>query len=152
MDKTIPEFKFQGQPLSEEQTKDLQGILSFLKMGKGVMEIPFDQDEDFKNEFIGKMVAKRLEAYQLPFTMSNLFLGMSVHTWVNNPGKIMMLLRLAYQEWKDTGKEYFTIEDWASSFFPMGTPTEEEQSQWWNSQKDPESPLGNMVDNPEYWK
>jgi len=70
---------------------------------------------------------------------------------VNNPGKVIMLLWLCHQEYKKSGKDYFTASDWGYNIFPMGVPTEEDQCDWWDSQKSAGEPLGNMVNNPEYW-
>ena len=146
----IPEFKFKGQNLSEIDSKSLTMML--IATDKNEVEMPLDKDPDFSGDFPSQIFLKRINAYELPFSVSNLFFAISLKTWADNPGKVMMLLRLVYQEWKRTGQTYFTLSDWAEKFFPFGTPSDNEQEQWWNSQKNENEPLKNMVDNQKYWK
>jgi len=72
-------------------------------------------------------------------------------TFLDSPGKVMLLLRLCYQYHKKSGKTYLNIDDWAM-IFPFGTPTEDEFNQMWESQKLYGERPDNMVDYVEYWK
>lgn len=150
-DNKIPEFIFKGRLLDKYEVGCFLQLQLMLKK-KSDVEIALIDDKEISNDFGSQILLKRIESYNLPFMISNLFYIMSVETWVKNPGKVMMLLRLLYQEWKKSGKQYFNLEDWTLIFFPYGVPTDEEQEKWWDSQKSFDEPLGNMVDNSSYWR
>ena len=145
----IKNFTFKGRHLVEEESKALIGLIMVTK--KHDIEVPLNEDTESSDWFPSKVFLKRIEAYKLPFQVSNLFFAMSIATWVNTPACVMILLRLVYQQWKETGKTYFTIDDWAGTFFPIGVPTEDEQNVWWESQKSSGEFCVNMIDNSKYW-
>jgi len=150
-EKKIPKFTFEGRRMTEEEIRTLMKLAMAVKDNPKI-EKPLDEDDKLSEDFSTQVFCKRIEFYKLSFMVSNFFLVFSLTCWVDNPGKIMMLLRLVYQEWKKTGKTYFDLNDLCMVIFPLGFPTEEEQRSWWDSQKASDEPLGNMVDNPEYWK
>ena len=150
-EKKIPEFTFSGRRMTEEEMRTLMELAMAVKDNPKI-EKPLDEDDKLSEDFSTQVICKRIEAYELPFMVSNLFFLLSLRCWVDTPGCIMMLLRLIYQEWKKTGKTYFDLNDFCMSIFPIGFPTEEEQESWWDSQKASDEPIGNMVDNSEYWK
>jgi len=121
----IQEFKFKGSPLTEEQTKHCLGLL----ISKG-SDCPLGEDtEGLKDELLAQIFLKRIEVYELPFKVSTYFFLMSLMTTFTNPGKVMILLRLCYQEHLKTGCSYFDIETWCD-MFSFGPPTEEELSKY----------------------
>jgi len=145
MDK-IPEFQFKGQPLTDQ---NMQRMLS-LYMSRD-KEVPIEQDKELAELFPVKVLIKRIAGYGLPFNVTNFFFLMSMVTFTEgNPGKIMMLLWLSNRHYQKTGVKLLGIHEWAD-IFPMGTPTGEECRKFWDSQKKVDEPLGNMLDNPNYW-
>lgn len=145
----IPEFVFTGKPLEEKDCGILMQFFFAAQAGKeGKLT---DAPPEIAKTMPVQIFLKRLEVYGLKFSVSEFFMCMSMLTMVRTPGDTMILLRLCYQYWKKTGKEFLTVADWCE-MFPMGTPTEEERRVMWDSQKDANQPLGNMVDNMEFWK
>lgn len=71
-------------------------------------------------------------------------------TMCDTPGTIMILLRLCYQHYLKTGSTLLGIEDW-TYMFPNGVPTDIELDTMWESQKNKNEFLGNMIDNAQYW-
>lgn len=145
--KNIPEFKFKGEPLSNENTQRYMSVYMVKEKQKLLNE------SNFRDEFIAKIFLKRIEVYELKFMVTDFFFAMCIATFVNTPGRVMILLRLCYQYWKNTGKEIIDIDDFAY-IFPWGTPTESELEQMWNSQKyfdRPENCSDNLLDYPELW-
>ena len=143
---SIPEFKFKGETLNEEAFRTLAGCLS-----NSSHEKPLPEEEGLSSDFSTQMILKRIEAYGLKFQITNFFLVLSVLSFCDNPAKLMITLWLANKYHKDTGKDLLTAEDWAE-MFPMGTPTDEECHTFWDSQKADGEPLGNMLDNGNYWQ
>jgi len=145
----IPEFKFKGQPLSEKNSELF--MRAFLTKEK---EVPFQKNEDLSKEFLCRIIEKRMEAYKLSFILTDLFIIMSIITWVDSPAKTVCLLYMAFKYHKKTGKDILDIEAWAN-MFPWGTPTEEEFQKWWLSQKyeDKENPMkDNLIDDFNLWQ
>lgn len=142
---SVPEFKFKGQPLSQE---------SMALIGKLIIsaeqEVELEKDETLKNEFLRNLIVKRFEVYDLKFKITNFFFIASLITFVANPGKAMIMLWLAFNYWKKTNKEVLGIKEWCE-VFAWGTPSEEELLIMWDSQKAPKEPSGNMLDNKNYW-
>ena len=143
---SVPEFKFQGQPLTEETMRMVTGMLMNTKNEK-----PLPEEEDLKTDFSTQMLLKRIEGYGLKFMISNFFLAASVLTFADNPGKLMILLWETNKYHKRTGKDFIGIEDWCL-IFPDGTPSDDDMKTFWDSQKSDEDPLGNMLDNGSYWQ
>jgi hypothetical protein len=142
----LPEFTFKGAPMTKEQTKQVLGLM----MAKS-KEKPAAEDEQLSPLFLSQVILTRISAYKLPFTVSNFFLLASMICGIDSPGKMMLLLALCFQYHQKNKKTLLTLNDWAN-MFPWGMPTKEEFHQMWDSQKREGEPLGNMVDNPEYWK
>lgn len=141
----LPKLKFHGKPMTKEQSE----IFLKLMLAKP-KEIPIENDEELNTSFLSQIIIKRIKAYKLPYSLSNLFLLMSLSCGVNTPGKAMIILALSFQYYNKNPKSLLTIEDWAN-IFPFGMPSEKEFDQMWDSQKKSDEPLGNMVDNPENW-
>lgn len=143
----IPTFEFKGQKLTNENIMTLMGLLN----NSG--EVPLEKDIQLASIFLPKIFLVRIKGYGLKFNVSNYFMAMSILTFVDNPGKTMLLLRLAYQYWKKTNKEYLSIKEWCE-IFPWGTPTEEELKQMWDSQKCSREGFGsdNLLDKAELWE
>jgi len=144
---SIPEFTFRGTPLTTETMMNITGLI--MNSGK---EQPLNEAQDLKGEFAAEMILKRIKAYELKFTISDFFLVASLTTFANNPVKLMIMLWLAFQYHKKTGKDFLGIQEWCE-IFPVGTPNETEMQDMWESQKT-ESPSGslvNMLDNVANW-
>lgn len=140
----FPTFTFIGQPLTKEQSHYFISLV--LNKSK---ELPLKHSQpDLKNIPLSQILLKRIEHYPLPFEITDFFMLISILTFVNSPGNIMILLRLCYQYFKKTNKSLLNIEDW-SNIFPFGYPTTQELNQMWLSQKLPNN--NNMVDYPELW-
>jgi hypothetical protein len=77
---------------------------------------------------------------------------MSMITFASNPGRIMILLRLCWQQYMKNGTKLFDFNTWATDMFPWGVPTEQELEVMWDSQKAAEQPLGNLLDNEDVWR
>ena len=146
-DISIPQFEFRGQPLSDQNSKFFLNCII-----NKIHEISLIEDKELGEQFLVKVFLKRIKAYDLKFNISNFFFVMSLVTFVDTPANAMILLRLCWQYWKRTRKEFLNIEDWAF-IFPMGTPTQLELKKMWESQKRKDEPIGeNMIDNIKYWK
>jgi hypothetical protein len=143
---SIPEFKFKGEPLTDEGMKTLTSLLMSTSNEK-----PLNEEEGLSTDFSAQMLLKRIEAYGLKFQISNFFLVASVLTFCNNPAKLMILLWEAHKYSKKSGKNLLTAEDWCH-MFPDGPPTDDECHAFWDSQKAEGEPLGNMLDNAKYWQ
>ena len=141
----IPEFKYKGEPLNAESIKLVTAML--LNRDK---EEEASKDTVLKDTFFMQMIRKRIEAYSLPFKLSNFFIGASLMSFVDSPAKVMILLWLSHMHAKKTGTDYLDIKEWCM-LFPMGTPSDEELRIMWDSQKCPNSPLGNMLDDYKNW-
>mgnify|MGYP001021929473 CR=1 FL=1 len=139
----IPKFEFVGQPLSEEQSRQLMALL--LNKDK---DVPLAQEPILANEKSSQMILKRIEAFKLPFTITAQFMIASIMTWVSSPGKLVALLWLCHNYHKQTGKTLLNIEDW-TNMFPWGTPTDKEFGLWWDKQK---CKYDNKVDLLSLWK
>lgn len=143
----MEDFKFAGEELSKENmTVMLQ--LAMIKEKEGDMTTA----EELKNDFSVQMLSKRIKAYELPFIITDFFLVMSVMTFAVNPGLLMILLRLCYQEYVKNGTVLFDLTVWSMNMFPMGTPTEESLKRFWEEQKESGAPLGNALDDVDNWK
>jgi len=139
------DFNFKGRPLNTEESEILIKILLV-----GSLDKPLDQEERLKDDFLAQIVIKRLKAFKLPFMISSAFYVISLSTVFNNPGKIVMLLWLAYKYHLEKKIAYLDINAWVD-MFPMTIPTEEELQYMWESQKSPGAPLGNLLDDPNTW-
>jgi len=136
--------------LTKEESADFIKLTMALHQHPEI-EKPLDQDEKMMSQLPAKILASRIESYNLPFSMSNLFLGMSLITFVDRPGIAMILLRLMYDHHKKHGTKFFDIGIWGTEMFPMGVPTEESLNEMWDSQKCDLSP-DNLLDYPENWE
>jgi len=146
--KQIPEFHFQGHRLTKENSERL--IQFILAANKDVL---LSETEEIAKTFLAQIFLKRIAGYKLPYTVTTAFFMMSMLTFVDRPGNVMILLWLCHQYFKKTGKVKLGIAEWVD-IFPWGTPTKEEREKWWDSQKiKPEERVGlNLVDLPEMWK
>lgn len=145
--RSIPEFEFKGEPLSSENSEMfLNLILSKEK------EVPLHASTIAEDQ-ISKIFLLRIKTYDLKFMVTDFFFSFCVWLFIDRPGRLMILLRLCYQYWRDTEKELIGIEDFAQ-MFPFGTPTEVELKEMWYSQKFPDRPSlesDNLLDYPELW-
>lgn len=145
----VPEINFQNDDfvhLSEEQAKLLVQLGFNLDKEKPI------EESELSREFVPQMLSKRLAAYNLPFSFTDLFLLASMVTWVTNPGKVMILLRMCYQLYKKKGTACFNLDVWCKELFPGGVPSDKALQEYWDSQKHPEAPLGNLLDLEDNWK
>jgi hypothetical protein len=140
----IPEFKFKGEPLSRKESEQLLVMIMNKNKEKDISE-----NKDLSEVFTVKIFLKRKDAFNLPFSITDFFVGMS-SKFLGKPGTAITLLWLCFCYYKKTGKRLLDINDWCL-MFPWGLPTDKELEAFWDSQKGPEEPLGNMIDNPEYW-
>lgn len=147
----IPEFKFKGVPLTQEQT---ELVFSLIVNSKGESEVDVSLDENINSTFLAEVAIKRMRAYNLPFKITNYFFVASVITFMNTPGMVMGMLWIAKCYADRTKKDNLTIQDWCE-LFPWGAPTQEECDTWWDSQKVTWERHGvesdNMVDYLELW-
>ena len=145
----VPEFKFSGVPMTEEQS----GQFMMLVLNKNKDEVLSAKSEITGQSALIQIFLKRIEAYKLPFKVSEMFMIMSLMTFVDRPGNVMILLRLCYQYYMKTKTEMLGISEWAE-LFPMGVPSDKELEQMWDSQKSRggEFFTGNMLDNPKVWE
>lgn len=142
----IPEFTFEPKPLDEAASENIFSLLI-----KRDAETPLESS-DLAKEFLAQVLLKRVVAYGLPFKFTDFFFIASIVTFVDNPGKIMALLRLCWQHWRDTNNTNFNLNYWVSEMFPWGIPSDSEIQKWWDSQKSPGAPLGNLVDDASLWQ
>ena len=126
--KTIPEFTFKGEQFSEENSKNFLQLLLNAKK-----EISLKESE-IKSERSAQIFLERIEVYRLKFVVSDFFFIMCMMTFVKSPGHIMILLRLCYQYWEKTDKDFIGINEFAE-IFSYGTPTDKELETMWDSQK-----------------
>lgn len=143
----IPEFTFEPQHLDEQCSRVIVHLIVTAQKGEEVLL----EDAEVAQEFLAQVLLKRISGYGLPFKITNLFFIASVITFANNPGKIMGLLWLCRQEWQKTRRTIFDITCWCEAMFPHGVPSEADIRKWWDSQKDNDAPLGNLVDNVKLW-
>lgn len=143
----IPIFGFKGEPLSKENSEYLISLFLNQKNEKSLDQITL------KDEFLSQIFLKRIKVYNLKFVISDFFFVICLLTFVRDPGKVMILLRLCYQYWKMTGKNFIGINDFAE-MFPFGTPSNQELKKIWESQKRKNYKSGesdNLLDYPELW-
>ena len=145
----VPEFTFRSRPMTKEETETFVQLHMSTKPDAVLGETGV---EEFENEFLVKIIKKRFEVYKLPFKMTDKFLLMSMMTFAQNPGKIMILLRLCWQKYVENGTKLFDLLVWAQEVFPWGVPTEQELEAMWDSQKAKDQPYGNLIDNPDIWR
>lgn len=145
--KEIPLIEFDPVKLTEDQTKKLFGLLLNKDKEKDIEAL----DDELSRSFFCQILIKRVHGYNLPFRFTNFFILASMLTFVNNPGKVMFLLRICYQYWKKTGCFDFNLDTWSRDIFPFGVPSEEYYNFWWDNQKYPGAPLGNLVDIASFW-
>jgi len=138
--KQVPEFKFKGEPLSEEYSKNFLKLLMAKKNERPLAESEVTKD------FLAQIFLKRIEGYELKFTVTDFFFAFSTMIAFNNPGKVMILLRLCYQYWRDENEALIGIENFAQ-IFPWGAPTDEELKKMWDSQKYFDRPSDHLNDN-----
>jgi len=148
MPKPIPEFIFTGQSLSKENS---ELYIKLLLYGRE-KEAPLGESS-IATDSISQIFLKRIKGYKLKFTVTDLFFGFCVELFVDSPGILMILLRLCYQYWRNTGQELIGVEDFAY-IFPCGTPNKDELKEMWESQKYRDHPAlssDNLLDYPELW-
>jgi hypothetical protein len=143
----IPNLTFEPTPLSKEASEQIMTMLMVVNSGK---EVALEQSS-LNQEFLAQVLLKRIKAYKLPFTFTDMFFLASVLTFVDVPGKVMALLRICWQHWKKSGKTEFNLFCWCSELFPHGVPSDSDLQSWWDSQKDNNAPLGNLVDRSDLW-
>jgi len=139
------DFTFKGRPLTQDETKLF--ITMCLSKQK---DTSLESDSLLSSEFLAKILIKRIKAYKLPFNISAMFFFVSINTAFTNPGKIMILLWLAYQYYKKNQVPFLSLNEW-TAIFPFGVPTEEELQRMWESQKAPGAPMGNLLDDIRTW-
>lgn len=126
----VPEFKFTPKQLTDEQSKNFISLYMSRQNEKLIQEA-----EELKGDFGAKVLIKRLEAYELPFEITDFFYVASVMTFIDRVGVVVIMLRLCWQEWKKMGRTRFDIQAWGETMFPMGVPGEEDLEKMWDSQK-----------------
>ncbi len=62
---------------------------------------------------------------------------------------VMWAWTLSFMALQTGGKE-IDFEFW-TTYFPMGLPTDEEAHRVWDAQKESGKPLGNNLDDPDFW-
>ena len=137
----LPEFEFKGRPLTEKEMGNFMD-LTFAARDAGV-EKPCDEDPKLADEFAAKVVNKRIQAYKLPFKVTNLFLVASLATFVDRVGNVIIMLWLAHKHAEKTGKTLLNLTDWID-MFPWGVPTDDELHSWWLKQKVDEDGVTNQ--------
>jgi hypothetical protein len=138
-------FEFRGKPLTEEQIEILMKLtLSTHK------DAPLGEDKNniIHQNFISQIVTKRIEAYKLPFNLTEFFLLMSLSTWVTSPGRAMIMLAICQEYVANHDKKLLGIIEWVG-IFPFGVPTDEEFDKMWDGQKVNGS---NLVDDQNFFK
>ena len=142
----IPEFSFEGRPLTQEESA------FFIKLSLNADKEKNLKESSINKEFLAQVLLKRIQGYNLKFEISDFFFIISVLCFANNPGKIMILLRLCFQYWLKTERSFLGISEWVD-IFPSGVPTEKELEQMWDSQKFSEAGVmtDNLVDCPSLW-
>lgn len=110
-------------------------------------DMPVDLHKQLRASPVFKIIESRLEPT-----------GADVSSWLvafvdslceGNPGKaVMWAWTLAYIATKCQGKVDF---DEFARYFPMGVPVEDEYRRVWYSQKERGRPLGNCLDDPDFW-
>lgn len=147
----LKDFEFMGRRLTEEEMRQILGMHLH-----STSERLLEDSPSLADQFLAKILIKRLQAYSLPFTITDLFFVASLLTFVDRPGLVMILLRLCYQCWKRTGQTRFGIESWSVELFPFGVPTEQDCETYWESQKGSWGVGGighdNLLDDPENWR
>lgn len=149
--KEFPKFTFKGAPMTDKQSE----LFISLLMNKGSeIDVRDSRSEDLKKAFPVQVLLTRVEVYKLPFVFTDMFIltCMSMDI-MQTPGKVMLLLRLCYQTWKEIGFTVFNVEVFAK-MFPWGVPTEQEWKSMWDSQKCDrnENVTDNLVDDVKYWQ
>ncbi len=146
--KSVPEFKFKGVPLCDENVKLLRDLI----MNKS-KEKPLNESE-LSKDGASQIFLKRIKVYDLKFMVTDFFFAICMEIFINNPAKIIMLLKLCYQYWRDHGTTILNIETFCK-MFPFGTPSDDELKVMWVYQKWPDHPddcfSDNLLDYPESW-
>ena len=143
----LVEISFKGSPLNQEQSNNFLHLLMAPEKERPL------EDSEIRNEFLAQILLKRIDAYNLPFIITDYFFVMSVSTFVDRPGLAILLLRLCWQEWKKNGTTKFDLNIWGTKLFPFGVPTEEELEAMWDSQKgfNNNSNVDNLLDLSDNW-
>lgn len=118
-------------------------------------EKPLEESELIHRTPLVEIIQKRKESLELPFVLKEFFTGLSIVTFVNNPGKAIALLWMCNELYKKGGIKVFDYDVWCKRMFPYGVLSEKCFDKWWMSQKHtPKDHFGssNLVDYPENWK
>ena len=163
--------------LGEESCK----LLMQFSIVKKETELRFESDNDnnldsvIPNEmrFLILILLKRIKHLNLPFIVTDYFILMSIVSFADNPGKIMILLRMMYDHYRnnphlianqgkrivrDDGKDVmiFNHDKWCMDMFPNGVPAEKDLNRIWDNQKvkefDTRNLTDNMLDNSSNWE
>ena len=111
-------------------------------------------ESEYSKDGASQMFLKRIKLYDLKFMVTDLFFAICIKIFIDRPAKIMMLLRLCYQYWRDYGGTLLNIETFCL-MFPNGTPSDDELRVMWKSQKYLDRPADcfsdNLLDYAESW-
>ena len=145
----LQEFTYEGRNITSEESQTLVSLMLIMK--DPGFEIPFHEDPVLMDEFLGKVLDKRIKVFKLPYTMTNLFFVASLATFVKRVGQAVMLLWMVKKYAEKTGKSVLTLSDWVD-MFPYKVPSEEDMGVWWEAQKvDDEGCCNNALDQPTTW-
>jgi len=147
----IPSFTdmMKTRQLTESEASDFLRI----NLGKDV-EIPLEEDDTLSVTLLGQILLSRIKSYELGFNVTNAFFGMSVMTFAERPGRIMILLRLMYENFQKYRIKDFDINHWGMTMFAMGVPTDDSLEEMWESQKckrEDSFATDNLLDYKENW-
>jgi len=146
----LPEFTYVGRPITDRESQQLLSLM--MAAARPEFEKPFQDDPLLMQEFLGKLLEKRISVGKLPYTMTNLFLVASFATFIDRAGHAVMLLWMVKKHSEKTGKSLLTLNDWVE-MFPYKVPSEDDLMSWWEAQKvDEEGCCNNALDQPAMWE
>jgi hypothetical protein len=134
---------FEKVALDEFESESLIKLILF-ERSETILE-----SSPIKEEFLSRIVIKRIEAFKLPFALTGSFMLMSMLTFVHVPGEAIMMLWLCNQMYKKHKCSLFNINIWCA-MFPDGYPSKNQMDIWWLEQKDQQNQ--NILDKLEAWK
>jgi len=140
----LQDFKFKGQPLTQKAMETFINLM----LSKDKEVSLRNSAPEIKNTFPAGLLLKRMEAYKLPYEISDFFLCMCLMTWADRAGWFVLLLYICHRQWQKKGIKWFGIEQFAE-LFPWGGPTKEECETFWDSQKGPKGE--SLIDDPAIW-
>ena len=134
------------RPLTEDESKFFINAMMASANHKG--EMPAEMLESLQKTFVFAVMEKRLEMCDAKVDP---FLLAFVSSLCDSPGKAVLwawTLAFIYVQIGSGAPVEFAF--W-TTYFPTGVPTEEELRRIWDEQKAPGKPLGNTVDDPDFW-